>query len=137
MIGEKHIPAGSLWNAELAIDGGDGPVMLGRPMYFQRLMGHEVARSLAAGPADRSAEGLFGSWHPGVCLFVMGDMSLKALNNNTDRAVLSALAARNDGEKPADKVSVSPPRDLQGCCYGIFVAESSFAISSCPRYSAQ
>jgi hypothetical protein len=101
MLGEKHVLAGGLWNTELTIEGGDGPVMLGRPMYFRRLMGQQVDRSLAAGPADRSAEDLFGSWHPGVCLFVMGDTSVKALHNNTDRAVLSALAARNDDEEPA------------------------------------
>jgi Protein of unknown function (DUF1559) len=99
MLGEKHIPEGSLRNSELAIDGGDGPVMLGRPMYFRRLMGEEVHRSLAQGPDDRSADNLFGSWHPGVCLFLMGDLRVKALNNGTDRVVLSALAGRNDGEK--------------------------------------
>jgi hypothetical protein len=99
LVGEKHVLSEGLWNPALAIEGGDGPVMLGRPMYFRRLMGATVDRSLAQGPADRSADSLFGSWHPGVCLFVMGDTSVKALHNNTDRAVLSALAARNDAEK--------------------------------------
>jgi hypothetical protein len=98
MLGEKHITAGGLWNTELAVGGGDGPVMLGRPMYFLRLMGEEVDRSLAEGPADHSAESLFGSWHPDVCLFLMGDGRVKPLHNQTDRAVLSRLAGRNDGQ---------------------------------------
>lgn len=98
MIGEKQIVAGGLWNTELSIAGGDGPVMLGQPMYFQRLMGSQVDRSLAQGPNDNSAESLFGSWHPGVCLFAMGDMSVKVLSNQTDRQVLSAYAGRNDAK---------------------------------------
>ncbi len=105
MLGEKHIPEGSLWNTDLAIDGGDGPVMLGRPMYFMRLMGETVDRPLAQGPADRSTDNLFGSWHPGVCLFLMGDISVRALHNDTDRSVLSALAGRSDGEKRTQRVA--------------------------------
>jgi len=103
MIGEKHIVDDGLWNAALAIDGGDGPVMLGRPMYFTRLMGAVVDRSLATGPNDRSATDLFGSWHPDVCLFLMGDGSVKELHHGTDRRVLSALAARNDSAKSDGK----------------------------------
>jgi hypothetical protein len=99
MLGEKHVVEGGLWNTELTVDGGDGPVMLGRPMYFMRLMGASVDRALAQGPADRSADNLFGSWHPGVCQFLMGDLSVRPLHNHTDLAVLEALAGRNDGQK--------------------------------------
>ncbi len=99
MLGEKHVVEGGLWNPELATGGGDGPVMLGRPMYFMRLMGTSVDRALAQGPADRSADNLIGSWHPGVCLFLMGDLSVRPLHNETDQGVLSGLAARNDGKQ--------------------------------------
>ena len=39
----------------------------------------------------------FGSWHPGICQFVMGDGSVRALNNTIDTMVLSHLANRMDG----------------------------------------
>ncbi len=99
MLGEKHVVEGGLWDPELAIGGGDGPAMAGQPMYFMRLMGASVDRVLAQGPADRSADNLFGSWHPGVCQFLMGDLSVRPLHNDTDLAVLEALAGRNDGQK--------------------------------------
>jgi hypothetical protein len=101
MLGEKHIPQGSLWNTDLAIEGGDGPVMLGQPMYFRRLMGASVDRGLAQGPTDRSAADLFGSWHPGVCLFLMGDISVRAMHNAADPRVLQAMAGRHDGGEEA------------------------------------
>ena len=39
----------------------------------------------------------FGSWHPGICQFVMGDGSVRALDNTIDTMVLSHLANRMDG----------------------------------------
>ena len=40
----------------------------------------------------------FGSWHPGVCQFVMGDGSVRAANVTTALRVLKALAVVDDGE---------------------------------------
>jgi prepilin-type processing-associated H-X9-DG protein len=38
----------------------------------------------------------FGSWHPGVCQFVMADGSVQTLANSTDVVVLDRLADRKD-----------------------------------------
>ena len=40
----------------------------------------------------------FGSWHPGICQFVMADGSVQILANSTDVVVLDRLADRKDGE---------------------------------------
>ena len=38
----------------------------------------------------------FGSWHPGICQFVLGDGSVRALNAAINTEVLGRLASRND-----------------------------------------
>jgi hypothetical protein len=40
----------------------------------------------------------FGSWHPGVCQFVLGDGSVRSLSTTTALATLKALACVSDGE---------------------------------------
>jgi hypothetical protein len=40
----------------------------------------------------------FGSWHPGVTLFALGDGAARAIPNKTDPAVLRLLSCRNDGQ---------------------------------------
>ena len=56
-------------------------------------------RTLANGPLDslRPAE-RFGSYHPGVCQFVLGDGSVKTIQNNADVVMLTYLALPDDGE---------------------------------------
>jgi len=39
----------------------------------------------------------FGSWHPGICQFVLYDGSVRPLRNTTSLVTLSALADRRDG----------------------------------------
>lgn len=40
----------------------------------------------------------FGSWHPAVCQFGMGDGSVQTLRNDLDPRICAALIQRNDGE---------------------------------------
>ena len=40
----------------------------------------------------------FGSWHPGVCQFVLCDGSVHSLSNDVNTEVLEYLANRNDGQ---------------------------------------
>ncbi|MCL2744579.1 MAG: DUF1559 domain-containing protein [Planctomycetaceae bacterium] len=40
----------------------------------------------------------FGGWHPGVCQFVLGDGSVRAVSVTTGLQILSALALVDDGE---------------------------------------
>ncbi len=40
---------------------------------------------------------MFGSWHPGVCQFVMGDGAVIPIQRNIDTTTLTALGDRRDG----------------------------------------
>lgn len=63
---------------------------------------------LSRGPQDRETLNFvnagFGSWHPGICQFLLGDGSVRAISNttpvgtHTDKSVLLRLACCNDGE---------------------------------------
>jgi hypothetical protein len=39
----------------------------------------------------------FGSWHPGICQFLMGDGSVHAFSVSIDPVILSYLGQRRDG----------------------------------------
>jgi hypothetical protein len=40
----------------------------------------------------------FGSWHPGICQFVLADGSVRILQNNISDVTLGRLAERSDGQ---------------------------------------
>lgn len=85
-VGEKHIPNSNFGNApDSSIYNGDNG------------SSHKQAGSgapLAKGP---SGSGQFGSYHPGICQFVLGDGSIRALSVSIDVANLGYLANRQDG----------------------------------------
>jgi prepilin-type N-terminal cleavage/methylation domain-containing protein len=77
----QHFDDGSVYN-------GDELMRVGRfvgPGY-----------ALGRGP-DEPHKMNFGSWHPGVCQFVMGDGSVQVINNAIDSEVLGYLGNRHDG----------------------------------------
>jgi len=53
--------------------------------------------ALGRGPGEPHNEN-FGSWHPGICNFLMGDGRVISASNETDTVVLGQLANRHDGE---------------------------------------
>ena len=55
---------------------------------------------IAKSPTDRVVEekSQFGSWHPGVCQFVLGDASVQSVSTDLDVNVLGRLANIADGE---------------------------------------
>ncbi len=55
---------------------------------------------LAKTPKDTGTR--FGSFHPGVCQFLLGDSSVRALRVTTSGTVLDRLAARKDGNPVTD-----------------------------------
>ncbi len=87
--GEKHVPLGS-FNSPGA---GDGPAYNGDKGYSFRALG---GSSLIVRVPTSTARG-FGGPHTGVCNFVLGDGSVRALRNSLDGTVLGRLASRNDG----------------------------------------
>ncbi|MCA9183416.1 MAG: DUF1559 domain-containing protein [Planctomycetales bacterium] len=104
LIGEKHVPQVGLYH----VNYGDSSIYNGYWIpYSGRLAGFEDP--IALGPNDvslSSSAGIyadsiqarrFGSWHPGVCGFVLCDGSVHHISNSLDGTTLERLAKRSDG----------------------------------------
>ena len=92
-IGEKHIPDDNFGQpfADNSTFNGDN----GAPFAKAG-----VGSPLAKGISDTIAE--FGGPHPGVCLFVFGDGSVRALSISMSNTTLGNLANRHDGQVVSD-----------------------------------
>ena len=86
-VGEKHIP-----NFQFG-QGRDSSIYNGDHGSSFKKAG--VASPLARGPLGT---GEFGSYHPGICHFVLGDGSVRALAVSIDPTNLGYLANRQDGQ---------------------------------------
>ncbi len=89
-VGEKHIPNSNFGNAP------DSSIYNGDNGASHKQAG--VGAPLAKGP---SGSGQFGSYHPGLCQFVMGDASVRAVSVSIDVTNLGYLANREDGHTVA------------------------------------
>ena len=90
-MGEKHVPPSLLGRSS----GDDTSVYNGDNLSRNnRFAG--PAHPIARGSSARSNLN-FGSYHPGVCHFVMGDGSVQAIGVSIDTITLGYLAARSDG----------------------------------------
>jgi type II secretory pathway pseudopilin PulG len=90
LAGEKHVPADHQGDAEF----GDGSLYNGQnPASFARVAGpgFPLANAIDA-PFNKN----FGSYHKGVCQFLMADGSFRALSTNTSELVLGRMARRGD-----------------------------------------
>jgi type II secretory pathway pseudopilin PulG len=76
----------------------------GEISFFMRRLGNDATPS-ATPPADpiiprrptqESPWFRFGSWHPGVSLFLLGDGSVRQVNNATSESTLRKFGTRND-----------------------------------------
>jgi prepilin-type N-terminal cleavage/methylation domain-containing protein len=97
LIGEKHVRVG-FFNIDRSTNprSGDGSIFNTETVRsFVRLAG--AGWPLTRFPQEVNQES-FGSYHPGVCQFVLADGSVRALANTTPGAVLQALATRAGGE---------------------------------------
>jgi prepilin-type N-terminal cleavage/methylation domain-containing protein len=84
-IGEKHVTVKGL-NMEGSIYNGD---------FSASFKKAGIGAPLARNPNGSGSN--FGSWHPGVCQFVLGDGSVRPLRNEIDLTVLGYMAHRFDG----------------------------------------
>ena len=93
-LGEKHVREsnfGLLSDGDTCIYNGD------QPHTVSRVAG--LRYPLAQKPTDSFPEILhFGSYHSGVCQFVLGDGGVRSLSTTLNPNVLRLLAVRNDGE---------------------------------------
>jgi len=96
-IGEKHVPMGAFGRRE---GGGDSSIYNDdHPGVNQRMAGpgHTLARSPTE-PFNIQ----FGSYHPGICQFLMGDGSVRSIDVSVSGTILSRLSVRNDGQPIPD-----------------------------------
>jgi prepilin-type N-terminal cleavage/methylation domain-containing protein len=91
-VGEKHIPNEQYGKTK----GIDSSIYNGDTGSAFRRAGPGIP--LAKGPKTTSPASIFGSYHPGVCQFVFGDGSVKALQISIELTNLGRLAHRQDGE---------------------------------------
>lgn len=84
-VGEKHVRA-KFVNLEGSVYNGD---------HGNSFKKAGIGAPLVRNPTTSS--GNFGSWHPGVCQFVFGDGSVRALRSEIDLTTLGYLAHRFDG----------------------------------------
>jgi len=91
LYGEKHVPTGQLGRGV-----GDSSMLNGD---FATAWGRVGSPSspLAAGADDEYRQN-FGSWHAGICQFVLADASVHSLAVELDPVVLRGLCVRNDGQ---------------------------------------
>ena len=99
LVGEKHVPEngfGLLAHGDNSIYNPD------RLETFGRFAG--AGYGLARSPREGFNIN-FGSYHPGVCQFVLGDGSVRAFSNSIDTVILGYLANRRDGQPiPGDVI---------------------------------
>jgi prepilin-type N-terminal cleavage/methylation domain-containing protein len=88
LIGEKHIPLG-----QYGINSFDSAAYNGDSGTSMRQAG--IGAPLAKGP---TGTGRFGSYHPGVCQFVLADASVRAINTSIELRNLGYMANRMDGQ---------------------------------------
>ena len=96
-IGEKHLIPGTFGTntpGNINAQTGDGSIYNGdHPWVISRAAGPDF--ELASKNAEFNSQ--FGSWHPGVCQFAMGDGSVQIVSNEIDTMTLGQLAQRDDG----------------------------------------
>jgi prepilin-type N-terminal cleavage/methylation domain-containing protein len=99
LIGEKHVRPtefGKETEGDNSIYDDDNVFTLAR--FAGRQTPGPIDRPLASSPTDNyRPEERFGSYHPGVCQFVLCDGSVRAIQNSINVETLTRLAVRNDG----------------------------------------
>ncbi len=97
LLGEKHVASTGLGGAANASDGSWGYWF---PSDWKSWMVVRNSKfALGNGPNDNTGDyrKKLGSWHPGMCQFVMGDGSVRSLPNSTSTEILLLAADRRDG----------------------------------------
>jgi prepilin-type N-terminal cleavage/methylation domain-containing protein len=98
-VGEKHVRISQFGNQNGY--SGDGSIYNGDPENQNAARCGGVNYPLARSPTD-SYNIQFGSYHPSVCQFVLGDGSVRALNTSLSGDTLGRLTVRNDGKPIPD-----------------------------------
>lgn len=99
LAGEKHVKPGTFGQIspnDFTPQFGDGSIYNGdHPWAMARFAGGNFP---IANHRDATFISQFGSWHPGVCQFVFGDGSVRALPVTMSPRILGLLAKRADSQ---------------------------------------
>ncbi len=88
LLGEKHVPVDGLGQGRF----GDSSIYNGdHAPAFARIVDKD--HCVAQGPDDPFNSN-FGSWHPGICQFLMADGSLRVVGNDVSPRLLQDLIPR-------------------------------------------
>jgi hypothetical protein len=88
LLGEKNVPQGDFGQRDL----GDGSLFNGDyPASFARIV--DAKHGLAQGPTDAFNQN-FGSWHPGICQFLMADGRVDVRANSVSPELLQKMIPR-------------------------------------------
>ncbi len=100
LIGEKHVRPGQFG---LVSEGDNAVFNDDYPAVYYRLAGPGFPLAISPTDSTGNAPWRFGSWHTGICQFVMADGSVRPIRNSLDTTTLGLLAVRDDGLPiPAD-----------------------------------
>jgi hypothetical protein len=127
IVGEKHIPIGTLGECFIA-EGSEGAVGASDKYMDCSYLGHGLIRGFASSQAirrwggpeaggdgymtplrrpndqygdgdfDHGGSAGFGSYHPGICQFLLGDGAVRSVSITTPPRILASLADVSDGE---------------------------------------
>lgn len=102
VVGEKHIFHAHLNRGGFQNASGDGNIYVTLTAEWWET--HSVRNTdhpngLSRGPQDHRPDQFhtFGSWHPGVCQFVLCDASVQSISATIDLTTLNRLGDRRDG----------------------------------------
>src|SRR5262249_42085720 len=97
--GEKHVRPtefGKETEGDNSVYNDDNTLSLAR--FAGRQAAGPIDRPLASSPWDNyRSEERFGSYHPGLCQFLLSDGSVRPIRVGIDQETLTRLAVRNDG----------------------------------------
>lgn len=97
LLGEKHVTSNGLGKVANVSEATWGYWYVSDYKTWMVVRNSKV--TLGAGPRDESSryQTKLGSWHTGICQFLLGDGSVRSLSNNTSTEVLLLAADRRDG----------------------------------------
>jgi prepilin-type N-terminal cleavage/methylation domain-containing protein len=96
-IGEKHVPLNAFGERDA---GGDSSIYNDdHPGVNQRIAG---PNNLLARSPTEPYNIQFGSYHPGICQFLLGDGGVRPVTVSVSGTTLSRLSVRNDGQPVPD-----------------------------------
>jgi hypothetical protein len=115
LVGEKHIRPGSRngMNEDRSIFSGSNANTFSRlagipPAGVTQVDGvtqyplspeeRDATMATSTPPGLYDSNTIFGGPHPGICMFVFCDGSVKSVRNTVDLVTLTRLAVRNDGQ---------------------------------------